>query len=122
MFPSFTRQSARFARHYSSLIKETTQLTDFKTLVKTPKLTIADFYAEWCGPCKAISPVISKLSEEHKDVVNFVKVDVDQAQDIAQEYGISAMPTFVLFKDGEPLGKIVGANPRALQQAIDQYK
>lgn len=112
------RTSVRFN---SSLIKESTSLKEFKELINTEKLTITDFFATWCGPCKAISPVLEKFSQEFQDV-QFLKVDVDESQDIAQEYGITAMPTFVLFKKGEPIGKIVGANPQVVRQAIEQYQ
>lgn len=116
--PTFYRTPVRFN---SSLIKESTSLKEFKELINTEKLTITDFFATWCGPCKAISPVLEKYSQEFKDV-QFLKVDVDESNDIAQEYGITAMPTFVLFKKGEPIGKIVGANPQVVRQAIEQYQ
>jgi thioredoxin 1 len=126
---SFTRAALRpvlrlrapFSARFQSSIAEVAELNGFKELISSPKLTVTDFYATWCGPCKAIAPVLAKFSEEYKDV-QFLKVDVDAAQDIAMEYGISAMPTFVLFKDDEPIGKIVGANPGALKKAIEQYK
>lgn len=108
-------------RLQSSLVKQSTTLEEFETLITDPKLTIVDFFATWCGPCKAISPVLEKWSTEYKDV-QFLKVDVDEANDIAREYGITAMPTFILFKDGEVLGKIVGANPNGIKKAIDEYK
>ncbi|CCH42368.1 Thioredoxin-3, mitochondrial [Wickerhamomyces ciferrii] len=106
---------------FNSNIKLSTDLKDFKELIKNENLSITDFYATWCGPCKAISPYLEKLSTEFTEV-QFLKVDVDESQDIAQEYGITAMPTFVLFKNGEPIGKIVGANPPVIRQAIEQYQ
>lgn len=106
---------------FQSTVVEVDNLKSFKELIASPRLTITDFYAVWCGPCKAISPVVQKLSEENTDV-QFLKVDVDNAEDIAMEYGVSAMPTFILFKDDEAIGKIVGANVGALKQAIEQYK
>ncbi|CEP22664.1 TRX1 [Cyberlindnera jadinii] len=109
------------ALRFQSTIKEVENLQKFRELIDSPKLTITDFYATWCGPCKAISPVLEKFNQEYTDV-QFLKVDVDQAQDIAMEYGITAMPTFVLFKDNDALGKIVGANPSALKKAIEEYK
>lgn len=114
----YLSQAARFN---SSLIKQSTSLKEFRDLVKTDKLSITDFFATWCGPCKAIAPVLEKFSQEFTNV-QFLKVDVDESNDIAQEYGVTAMPTFVLFKDGEPIGKIVGANPQVLKQAIEQYQ
>lgn len=74
----------------------------------------------WCGPCKAIAPTIAKWSEEEqfKDKVYFAKFDVDAVPELAQELGVRAMPTFIIFKNGEKVGEIVGANPPALQQAL----
>lgn len=101
-------------------IPEISTLKEFLQRIDTPKLTVTDFHAQWCGPCKAIAPVIEKFSENYTNV-QFLKVDVDEAGDIAQEYGITAMPTFVLYKDGEPLGKIVGAAPDNVKKAIEKY-
>ncbi|ODV96843.1 hypothetical protein PACTADRAFT_32343 [Pachysolen tannophilus NRRL Y-2460] len=106
----------------SSLIKEVTSLKQFKEEIATPKLSVVDFYATWCGPCKAIAPVLENFSNSYKDSTNFLKVDVDQNEEVAMEYGVSAMPTFVLFKNGEGIGKIVGANAQGLKKAIEEYK
>ena len=64
------------------------------------KLVVIDFFATWCGPCKMISPKIEAMAGEMSNVV-FIKVDVDEAEDVAQEYNISAMPTFVFLKNGQ---------------------
>ncbi|KAH3669393.1 hypothetical protein OGAPHI_001514 [Ogataea philodendri] len=96
-------------------------MAEFKEKVLSEKSAFVDFYATWCGPCKAISPVVEKLSETHKDV-KFFKVDVDDAQDIAAEYAISAMPTFMTFKDGRKNFQFVGASPPALKQMILNVK
>lgn len=106
--------------------KETrTQLTslfrsaeEYKSLVTESKEpVIVDFFAEWCGPCKAIAPAIEKFSETHEHV-KFYKVDVDALADVAAENGISAMPTFLFFKDGELLETVRGANPPAIGAAV----
>merc|ERR1712230_5271 len=75
------------------------------------KLVVVDCFATWCGPCKVIAP-------EFEDKVDFYKIDVDEVPDIAQEPGVRAMPTFMLFKNGEKVGEVVGANKKALEQAI----
>ncbi|KAH3683264.1 hypothetical protein WICPIJ_005733 [Wickerhamomyces pijperi] len=106
----------------NSFITEVKSLDSFEELIKSPKLTLTDFYATWCGPCNAISPILEKLAEKYQEEVQFLKVDVDESTEIAQEYQVSAMPTFVFFKDGTPIGKIVGANPQHIQQALEQYK
>ncbi|KAI0442578.1 thioredoxin-like protein [Xylaria telfairii] len=84
----------------------------FDEAVKKNAVVIVDAFAEWCGPCKAIAPIIAKMSDEDrfKDVY-FVKVDVDKLPDLSQELSITAMPTFIAFKDGELNGKFIGANP-----------
>ncbi|KAG7856939.1 hypothetical protein KL939_003724 [Ogataea angusta] len=98
-------------------VVEVNSLAEFKENVLSQKAAFVDFYASWCAPCKTISPVVEKLSETHKDV-KFFKVDVDNAQDVAMEYGISAMPTFITFKDGVKDGQFVGASPQAIQQLV----
>ncbi|KAK5211078.1 thioredoxin trx1 [Exophiala xenobiotica] len=84
------------------------------------KLVVVDCFATWCGPCKVMAPELVKFSEsqEFKDKVDFYKIDVDEVPDIAQELGVRAMPTFMLFKNGEKVGEVVGANKKALEQAI----
>ncbi|KAL4947703.1 thioredoxin-like protein [Aspergillus filifer] len=89
----------------------------FKALVSSGPVVV-DFFATWCGPCKAIAPVVGKLSETYTDV-KFIQVDVDKARSIAQEHQIRAMPTFVLYKDGKMLDKrVVGGNMKELEEAI----
>ncbi|KAL4935238.1 hypothetical protein BDV06DRAFT_217575 [Aspergillus oleicola] len=89
----------------------------FKALVSSGPVVV-DFFATWCGPCKAIAPVVGKLSETYTDV-RFIQVDVDKARSIAQEHQIRAMPTFVLYKDGKLLDKrVVGGNMKELEEAI----
>jgi len=87
------------------------------TNLKTGELVVLDCFATWCGPCKAIAPRVAQLSEKMSNV-KFYKIDVDEVPDVAQELGIRAMPTFLLFKNGDKLGEVVGANPHALEEAI----
>lgn len=81
---------------------------------------VLDCFATWCGPCKVIAPQVVKFSDTYTDA-RFYKIDVDEVPDVAQELGIRAMPTFVLFKDGEKFTEVVGANPAALEAAIKQH-
>jgi thioredoxin 1 len=83
-------------------------------------LVVLDCFATWCGPCKVIAPKVAKFSEDYSQA-KFFKVDVDEVSDVAQELGIRAMPTFLLFKNGEKVGEVVGANERALEAAIKQH-
>ncbi|EEB05596.2 thioredoxin Trx2 [Schizosaccharomyces japonicus yFS275] len=89
----------------------------FNEKISSPKLTVADFYATWCGPCKTIHPLLVTLSEKYDDV-SFIKVDVDQMQDLAQQYGVYAMPTLMVFKNGKLLDQIVGADLKLLRMSI----
>lgn len=89
----------------------------FKALVSSGPAVI-DFYATWCGPCKAVAPKVGELSEKYENV-RFVQVDVDQMGQVAQEYNVSAMPTFVFLKDGKEVGQRVrGTDVRALEAGI----
>ena len=85
------------------------------------KIKIVDFYATWCGPCKAIAPMIEKWStNQYADAnVDFFKVDVDVVGDVAREQEVSAMPTFILFKDGQRVDQIIGADLRGLKTKLD---
>ncbi|KIW64319.1 thioredoxin [Phialophora macrospora] len=87
------------------------------------KLIVLDCFATWCGPCKVIAPEVLKFSnsEQYKDKVEFYKVDVDEAPDVAQELGVRAMPTFMFFKNGEKVAEVVGANVRALEANIQKF-
>jgi len=103
------------------VVKAITSLEQWKTIISSGKPVVIDFWATWCGPCKAISPVFEKLSEdeEHSNV-EFYKVDVDDQGEIAEEVGIKAMPTFLLYKDGEKVETVVGANPTKVEGLITQ--
>ncbi|GLB43640.1 putative thioredoxin family protein [Lyophyllum shimeji] len=90
---------------------------EFKRIINSGKVVAIDFWATWCGPCRAISPVFEALADQ-VEAVEFYKVDVDAQPDIAQEVGIRAMPTFMIFKDGQKVKDLVGANPPALENLI----
>lgn len=80
---------------------------------------LVDFWATWCGPCQMVGPIVEQLAEEQSEV-KIVKVDVDQAQEIAGRYGVLSIPTFVLFKDGKEVRREVGALPKvALRKLIE---
>jgi thioredoxin 1 len=79
-----------------------------KDVLQNDKLVFVDFYADWCGPCKMTEPIIHELSEQMKDIV-FVKVNVDENQDLASEYSVFSIPTFIMYKKGQPVAQLVGA-------------
>jgi thioredoxin 1 len=79
---------------------------------------LVDFWAEWCGPCHAVAPVLDRIADERDDV-KIVKVNVDHEQGLAQRYGVSSIPLMVLFENGEPQAQAVGALPKsALERAL----
>jgi len=81
---------------------------------------LVDFWAEWCMPCKMIAPTVEELAEEYAGRLKVGKVDTDSARDVAMKFGISAIPTLILFKNGEMVNKLVGLQQKAdLKTAID---
>ncbi len=70
---------------------------------------VVDFWAEWCGPCKMIAPILDEIAAEKSGVINVAKLNVDEAADIAMRYQVMSIPTLIVFKDGEPAKRIVGA-------------
>lgn len=80
---------------------------------------IVDFWAEWCGPCHAVAPVLDKIVEERNGEVKLVKVNIDEERALAERYGIVSIPTMVLFRDGEPSATAIGAQPKgALERSL----
>jgi len=103
----------KICKTHADLQKELTDAGD--------KLVVIDFFAEWCGPCKGIAPVIQKWSEEQTDVV-YLKVDVDDNEESAASYSVEAMPTFIFVKNGNKVDSVVGANQEKLKAKIAELK
>jgi thioredoxin 1 len=80
---------------------------------------IVDFWAEWCGPCHAVAPVLDKIAAEREGELKIVKVNIDEEQDLAMRYGVVSIPTMILFRDGEPSAAAIGAQPKtALERSL----
>jgi len=95
-----------------------TESTFDEQVLQSDKAVIVDFWAEWCGPCHAVAPVLDKIAEEHDDVI-LVKVNIDEEQGLASRYGVMSIPTMILFRDGEPSAAVIGAQPKgAIERAL----
>ncbi|KAM4565526.1 thioredoxin b [Fundulus diaphanus] len=107
------------------MVRSVEDLQEFKTILKDAgdKLVVVDFTATWCGPCKQIAPEFVKLSEqpENQNVI-FLKVDVDDAQDVSQECKISCMPTFQFYKLEQKVFEFSGANLTTLKSKIEELR
>jgi thioredoxin 1 len=103
------------------VVHQINSVEEFKKAIKDNKSVFLDASAVWCGPCKAISPILSKLSDEDnfKETVYVAKFDVDDVPDLTQELGVTAMPTFFSFKNGELIAQLRGANPAGVQSALE---
>ncbi|MBL0060686.1 MAG: thioredoxin [bacterium] len=102
----------------TAVLKVTDQ--SFADAVKTNKLLVVDCYADWCGPCRMIAPLVEDLANEYSGRVSFAKVDVDQAPNVSRQYHVSSIPTLLFFKNGEMVDRQVGALPKhALQSRVE---
>ncbi|MEI6454397.1 MAG: thioredoxin [Actinomycetes bacterium] len=103
-------------------IANLTDSTFDEHLVASDKPVLVDFWAVWCTPCKVIAPILEELADEQSEKLTIAKVNIDDATAIAGRFDVMSIPTLILFKDGAPVAKIVGAKPKgALLQEISAY-
>lgn len=101
-------------------MKEITSSEQFEQSLTSVNPVFVDFWAEWCGPCRTVSPVVEDLSKEYGDKVDFVKINVDQNSELAQKYNVFSIPTLALFKDGDVVSQKVGsATKESFKTMID---
>jgi len=88
-------------------------------VLQSDKPVIVDFWAEWCGPCHAVAPVLDRIVEESNGALKLVKVNIDEQPALSQRFGVQSIPTMILFKNGEPAAAAIGAQPKtALEKAL----
>ncbi|XP_029944363.1 thioredoxin-like isoform X1 [Salarias fasciatus] len=107
------------------MVREVENLEDFQNILKEAgsKLVVVDFTATWCGPCKQMAPKFLEMSESSENAnVIFIKVDVDEAEDVSTHCGISCMPTFQFYKNGQKVDEFSGANAAQLKDKLEQLR
>jgi len=101
---------------------EVTDETFEEMVLKADMPTVVDFWAVWCGPCKMIAPVLEQIAGEYAEKLKVTKLDVDYNNESAMKYGVMSIPTLILFKDGQPVERIVGFMPKEkLLKKIDPH-
>lgn len=95
----------------------------FQEMIQSGKPVLVDFFAEWCGPCKIMAPVLKQVKTAVGDDASIIKVDVDKSPQAANDYQVQGVPTFILFKNGKPVWRTSGVVPKSkLIEVINNYK
>ena len=114
------------AQQQESIAQSQVQITDLSSSnfdsITSKGLVLVDFWAEWCGPCKMMHPVFERMAKKYRHI-KFTRVNVDQNQDISMKYGVQAIPTFILFKDGKQVERMTGAvGESGIQMIAKKYQ
>src|SRR3954454_5362657 len=105
-----------------STAKDVTDTSFQSEVLEADKPIMVDFWAEWCGPCRAVSPILDKIAEEHADKLSIVKLNVDDNPETAMKYGITSIPAMFVFEKGEVVKRVIGAKPKpALEADLAQF-
>ena len=96
------------------MASDVTETSFEQEVIQSDKPVIVDFWAEWCGPCHAVAPVLERIADERPDELKVVKVNIDEEQGLAMRFGITSIPTILLFRDGEPAAAAIGAQPKQM--------
>ena len=103
----------------SEAIKHVSDATFDKDVLQSGNPVLVDFWAEWCGPCHAVAPVLDRIAEEQDGALKLVKVNIDDEGELAQRFGVASIPTMILFKGGEPAAAVIGAQPKgSIERAL----
>jgi len=95
------------------MVKEI-NIDSFETdILKSEKITVVDFYADWCGPCRKLGPIMEAVEQELGEKVSFTKINTDDNIEVAKRYQVSGLPTLLVFKNGEPIERMVGLMPKS---------